>query len=152
MKKIVTILLLFTLSILHSQTKMITPPYLKKGDTIAIVATARKNIDDNLKFATDLLTSWGLNVKIGSTIGLDLDQLAGTDAQRAQDFQEQMDNQNIKAIWCVRGGYGTVRMIDLLDFTKFKQNPKWIIGFSDVTVLHNHLNTMGFKSIILTVP
>ena len=113
MKKIVTILLLFTLSILHSQTKMITPPYLKKGDTIAIVATARKNIDDNLKFATDLLTSWGLNVKIGSTIGLDLNQLAGTDEQRAADFQNQMDNQNIKAIWCVRGGYGTVRMIDL---------------------------------------
>ncbi|WP_395077990.1 LD-carboxypeptidase [Flavobacterium sp.] len=126
---------------------MITPPYLKKGDTIAIVATARKNIDDNLKFATDLLNSWGLNVKIGSTIGLDLNQLAGTDAQRAQDFQDQMDNSNIKAIWCVRGGYGTVRMIDLLDFTKFKVNPKWIIGFSDVTVLHNHLNTMGFKSI-----
>ena len=126
---------------------MITPPYLKKGDTIAIVATARKNIDDNLKFATDLLNSWGLNVKIGSTIGLDLDQLAGTDAQRAKDFQDQMDNSNIKAIWCVRGGYGTVRMIDLLDFTKFKLSPKWIIGFSDVTVLHNHLNTMGFKSI-----
>ncbi|AIN70592.1 LD-carboxypeptidase [Flavobacterium psychrophilum] len=126
---------------------MITPPYLKKGDTIAIVATARKNIDDNLKFAKDLLTSWGLNVKIGSTIGLDLNQLAGTDAQRAADFQNQMDNQNIKAIWCVRGGYGTVRMIDLLDFKKFKENPKWIIGFSDVTVLHNHLNTMGYKSI-----
>nr|WP_310557254.1 LD-carboxypeptidase [Flavobacterium sp.] len=126
---------------------MITPPYLKKGDTIAIVATARKNIDDNLKFATDLLQSWGLNVKVGSTIGLDLNQLAGTDEQRAKDFQDQMDNQNIKAIWCVRGGYGTVRMLDLLDFTKFKQNPKWIIGFSDVTVLHNHLNTMGYKSI-----
>ncbi|SNB39025.1 putative carboxypeptidase [Flavobacterium psychrophilum] len=126
---------------------MITPPYLKKGDTIAIVATARKNIDDNLKFAKDLLTSWGLNVKIGSTIGLDLNQLAGTDAQRAADFQNQMDNQNIKAIWCVRGGYGTVRMIDLLDFKKFKEKPKWIIGFSDVTVLHNHLNTMGYKSI-----
>jgi muramoyltetrapeptide carboxypeptidase len=88
-----------------------------------------------------------LEVKIGSTIGLDLNQLAGTDEQRAKDFQEQMDNPNIKAIWCVRGGYGTVRMIDLLDFTKFKQNPKWIIGFSDVTVLHSHLNTMGFKSI-----
>ncbi len=147
MKKIVTILLLFTLSNIHSQTKMITPPYLKKGDTIAIVATARKNIDDNLKFAKDLLTSWGLNVKIGSTIGLDLNQLAGTDEQRAADFQNQMDNENVKAIWCVRGGYGTVRMLDLLDFTKFKQNPKWIIGFSDVTVLHNHLNTMGYKSI-----
>ena len=147
MKKTTLLFILISISTLHSQTKMITPPYLKKGDTIAIVATARKNIDDNLKFATDLLNSWGLNVKIGSTIGLDLDQLAGTDAQRAKDFQDQMDNSNIKAIWCVRGGYGTVRMIDLLDFTKFKLSPKWIIGFSDVTVLHNHLNTMGFKSI-----
>ena len=147
MKKSITIVSLFFLTFIQAQTKMITPPYLKKGDTIAIVATARKNIDDNLKFATDLLSSWGLNVKIGSTIGLDSDQLAGTDAQRAKDFQDQMDNSNIKAIWCVRGGYGTVRMIDLLDFTKFKLNPKWIIGFSDVTVLHNHLNTMGFKSI-----
>ena len=144
-----SILLLFITysSTFYSQTKMITPPYLKKGDTIAIVATARKNIDDNLKFATDLLNSWGLNVKIGSTIGLDLNQLAGTDEQRAADFQTQMDNKNIKAIWCVRGGYGTVRILDLLDFTPFKQSPKWIIGFSDVTVLHNHLNTMGYKSI-----
>ena len=148
MKKSFFFILYFVFSTtLHSQTKMITPPYLKKGDTIAIVATARKNIDDNLKFATNLLQSWGLNVKIGSTIGLDLDQLAGTDEQRAEDFQNQMDNANIKAIWCVRGGYGTVRMIDLLDFTKFNLSPKWIIGFSDVTVLHNHLNTMGFKSI-----
>ncbi|WP_164974450.1 S66 peptidase family protein [Flavobacterium amnicola] len=126
---------------------MITPPYLQKGDTVAIVATARKNIDDNLKPAIDLLKSWGLEVKIGSTIGLDLNQLAGTDEQRAKDFQEQLDNPNIKMIWCVRGGYGTVRMVDLLDFTKFKQQPKWIVGFSDVTVLHSHLNTMGFKSI-----
>jgi muramoyltetrapeptide carboxypeptidase len=148
MKKSIFYILISIFSLnLHSQTKMITPPYLKKGDTIAIVATARKNIDDNLAFAKDLLTSWGLNVKVGSTIGLDLNQLAGTDEQRAQDFQDQMDNQNIKAIWCVRGGYGTVRMLDLLDFTKFKLKPKWVIGFSDVTVLHNHLNTMGFKSI-----
>jgi muramoyltetrapeptide carboxypeptidase len=147
MKKAVTVILLFSISIIQAQTKMITPPYLQKGDTIAIVATARKNIDDNLKTAIQWLKRWGLEVKIGSTIGLDLNQLAGTDEQRAADFQEQMDNPNIKAIWCVRGGYGTVRMLDLLDFTKFKQNPKWIVGFSDVTVLHNHLNTMGFKSI-----
>ncbi|MFV8341465.1 S66 peptidase family protein [Flavobacterium sp. XS2P39] len=126
---------------------MITPPILQKGDTIAILATARKNIDDNLKPAIDLLHSWGLEVVIGKSIGLDDNQLAGTDEQRAADFQEQLDNPNIKAIWCVRGGYGTVRMVDLLDFSRFKQNPKWIIGFSDVTVLHNHLNTMGFKSI-----
>ena len=126
---------------------MIAPPFLKKGDTIAIVATARKNIDDNLKPAIEWLKNWGLEVVIGTTIGLDTNQLAGTDEQRASDFQTMMDNPNIKAIWCVRGGYGTVRMVDLLDFTKFKQSPKWVIGFSDVTVLHNHLNTMGYQSI-----
>ncbi len=141
------VFLLFTFSLIYSQKKMITPPYLQKGDTIAIVSTARKNIDDNLKPTIDLLEGWGLKVKIGNTIGLDYYQLAGTTEQRVADFQEQMDNPNIKAIWCVRGGYGTVKMIDLLDFTKFKQSPKWIIGFSDVTVLHSHLNNLGFESI-----
>lgn len=136
----------------QSQQNMITPPYLQKGDTVALLATARKNIDDNLKPTIDLLHSWGLEAVIGSTIGLDYHQLAGTDEQRAADFQKQMDNPNIKAIWCVRGGYGTVRMLDLLDFTKFKQNPKWVIGFSDVTVLHNHLNTMGYKSLHAIMP
>ncbi|GEC79382.1 S66 peptidase family protein [Flavobacterium aquatile] len=143
----IILLLLITISTIHAQKKMITPPYLKKGDTIAIVATARKNIDDNLKPAISWLKNWGIEVVIGSTIGLDNNQLAGTDEQRAADFQAQLDNPNIKAIWCVRGGYGTVRMIDLLDFTKFKQSPKWIVGFSDVTVLHSHLNTMGYQSI-----
>ena len=132
---------------IQAQKHMITPAHLKKGDTVAILATARKNLDDNLKPAIDLLKSWGLNVVIGSTIGLDNNQLAGTDEQRAADFQQQMDDPKIKMIWCVKGGYGTVRIIDLLDFTKFKQNPKWLVGFSDVTALHNHLNTMGFKSI-----
>ena len=150
--KLLLYLLFFNSINIFAQNKMITPPYLQKGDTIAIVATARKNIDDNLKPAIEWLKNWGLNVKIGSTIGLDQNQLAGTDEQRAADFQAQMDNPNIKAIWCVRGGYGTVRMIDLLDFSKFKQNPKWVIGFSDVTVLHNHLNTMGFKSIHAIMP
>ena len=142
----------FSISLIHSQKKMITPPYLQKGDTIAIVSTARKNIDDNLKPTIDLLEGWGLKAKIGKTIGLDYYQLAGTDDQRAADFQEQMDNPNIKAIWCVRGGYGTVKIIDKLDFTKFKQNPKWIIGFSDVTVLHSHLNRMGIESLHATMP
>lgn len=143
------VFILFLLQTLNCQANinMITPPILQKGDTIAILATARKNIDNNLKPAIDLLHSWGLEVVIGNTIGLDENQLAGTDEQRAADFQHQLDNPNIKAIWCVRGGYGTVRIIDLLDFTPFKLHPKWIIGFSDVTVLHNHLNTMGFKSI-----
>lgn len=131
---------------------MITPPYLQKGDTVAIVSTARKNIEDNLKPTIALLEGWGLNVKIGKTIGLDYYQLAGTDDQRAADFQEQLDDPNVKAIWCVRGGYGTVKIIDKLDFTKFKKTPKWIIGFSDVTVLHSHLNRMGIESIHGTMP
>ena len=143
------LLVIFILQSFNSQAQnhMITPPHLQKADTVAILATARKNLDDNLKPAIDLLKSWGLNVVIGSSIGLDNNQLAGTDEQRAADFQQQLNNPNIKAIWCVKGGYGTVRMIDLLDFTAFKKNPKWIVGFSDVTVLHNHLNTLGFKSI-----
>lgn len=149
MKKIVQKLLLIILfaSNCQAQKNMITPPYLQKGDTIAIVATARKNIEDNLQPAISWLKNWGLEVVIGNTIGLDHNQLAGTDEQRAADFQAQLDNPNIKAIWCVRGGYGTVRMIDLLDFSKFKEHPKWIIGFSDVTVLHSHLNTLGYASI-----
>ncbi|WP_395061796.1 LD-carboxypeptidase [Flavobacterium sp.] len=149
MKKIILISIVTTVFVsnIQAQKKMIIPPYLKKGDTIAIVATARKNIDDNLKPAISWLKNWGLEVVIGNTIGLDNNQLAGTDEQRAADFQTQLDNPNIKAIWCVRGGYGTVRMIDFLDFTKFKQSPKWVIGFSDVTVLHSHLNTMGYASI-----
>lgn len=149
MKKTTFKLLLIILFVptIQAQKTMITPPQLQKGDTIAIVATARKNIDDNLKPAISWLKNWGLEVVIGNTIGLDYNQLAGTDEQRAADFQKQLDNPNIKAIWCVRGGYGTVRMVDLLDFTKFKQHPKWIIGFSDVTVLHSHLNTLGFASI-----
>ncbi len=131
----------------HSQENMITPAALQKGDTVAIVATARKYTENLLQPAIDLLHSWGLEVVIGKSIGLDNNQLAGTDEERTADFQTQLDNPNIKAIWCVKGGYGTVRIIDLLDFTQFKKNPKWIIGFSDITVLHNHLNTLGYKTI-----
>ena len=147
MKKIVLTLILLISLKNYSQKTMIAPAFLKKGDTIAIVATARKNIEDNLQPAISWLKSWGLEVVIGTTIGLDKNQLAGSDEQRAADFQTQLDNPNIKAIWCVRGGYGTVRMIDLLDFTMFKKSPKWIIGFSDVTVLHSHLTTLGYQSI-----
>lgn len=127
--------------------KMIIPPYLKKGDTVAIVATARKHIDDDLKLAKEFLENLGLKVVVGSSIGLNQNQLAGTDEDRAKDFQQQLDNPNVKAIWCVRGGYGTVRMVDLIDFTNFKIHPKWVVGFSDVTVLHSHIHNLGIQSI-----
>lgn len=150
--KLLTLIFVLQSANIQAQTPMKIPPSVQKGDTIAIVATARKNIDDNLQPAIDLLHSWGLEVVIGKSIGLDDNQLAGTDAQRAEDFQQQMDNPNIKVIWCVRGGYGTVRMIDLLDFTKFKQNPKWIVGFSDVTVIHSYVNKLNIATIHGAMP
>jgi muramoyltetrapeptide carboxypeptidase len=150
--RLLIFIFIFQFSNIQAQIPMKFPPSLKKGDTVALVATARKNIDDNLKPAIDLLHSWGLEVLIGKTIGLDNNQLAGTDEERAADFQQQLDNPNIKAIWCVRGGYGTVRMIDLLDFTKFKQNPKWIVGFSDVTVIHSYINNLNIATIHGAMP
>lgn len=123
------------------------PPYLTKGDTVAILATARKIDHEPLEPAIKLLKSWGLNVVVGKTVGLENNQLAGADWQRATDFQEMIDNPSIKAIWCAKGGYGTVRMVDRVDFTKFKKNPKWFIGFSDATVLHSHINNMDICTI-----
>lgn len=150
--KMLMLILVVQFSNIQAQKPMKIPPSLQKGDTIALVSTARKNIDDNLKPALDLLHSWGLEVVIGKTIGLDNNQLAGTDEERAADFQQQLDNPNIKAIWCVRGGYGTVRMIDLLDFTKFKKSPKWIVGFSDVTVIHSYINNLNIATIHGAMP
>jgi muramoyltetrapeptide carboxypeptidase len=150
--KLLILIFVIQFSNIQAQIPMKIPPSLQKGDTIALVATARKNIDDNLKPAIDLLHSWGLEVVIGKTIGLDNNQLAGTDEERAADFQQQLDNPNIKAIWCVRGGYGTVRMIDLLDFTKFKKSPKWIVGFSDVTVIHSYINNLNIATIHGAMP
>jgi muramoyltetrapeptide carboxypeptidase len=148
------LILIFVISFypIQAQTTMKIPPSLQKGDTVAIVATARKNIEDNLKPAIDLLHSWGLEVVIGKSIGLDNNQLAGTDEERAADLQQQLDNPTIKAIWCVRGGYGTVRIVDLIDFTRFQQNPKWIFGFSDVTILHSYIHKMNIATIHGAMP
>ena len=131
---------------------MIIPQFLKAGDTVALVCTARKFFPEDAKPAIDLLESWGLNVILGATIGLDNFQLGGTDIERAADFQAQLDDENVKAIWCARGGYGTVRIIDALDFSKFKKRPKWIMGFSDVTVLHSQLNIERVASLHSIMP
>src|SRR5690606_12984455 len=80
-------------------------------------------------------------------VGLDNFQLGGSDEERANDFQEMLDNPEIKAIWCARGGYGTVRIIDKIDFSKFQNNPKWIMGFSDVMVLHSHIHKLGVATL-----
>ncbi len=119
----------------------ITPPYLKPGDKIGIVCTARKISKKEIDFAVKKIKSWKLKLVFGNTIGESLNQYAGDDWLRAGDFQKMMDDVEIKAILCARGGYGTVRIIDRLDFSRFKQNPKWIIGYSDITVLHAHIHT-----------
>ena len=118
---------------------MINQPHpLKKGDTVAITCPAKKPSSD-LSDAVSLLESWGLNVIIGQTVHASHHQFAGSDELRAQEFQQFMDDNAVKAIFAARGGYGTIRMIDRLDFSKFQTQPKWIVGFSDITVLHCHV-------------
>lgn len=138
--------LLFSVNLI-AQNPVKIPPYLKKGDTVGILATARKVELESLQPAIALLESWGLKVVIGKTVGKEENQLAGADWQRATDLQEMLDNPAIKAIWTAKGGYGTVRVVDRINFTKFKQNPKWLIGFSDVTVLHSHINNMDIATL-----
>jgi muramoyltetrapeptide carboxypeptidase len=128
---------------------LIQPPYLKIGDTVAIVAPSGvlNGRDKEIKQAKELLKNWGLNVVVGAHVFNKANHFAGTDNERAEDFQKALDNPSIKAIWCARGGYGTVRMIDKLDYTKYKENPKWVIGYSDITAIHNQLNIEGSESI-----
>ncbi|MEZ4883430.1 MAG: LD-carboxypeptidase [Chitinophagales bacterium] len=117
------------------------PHFLQQGDKIAIVCTARSFAEEDLKAVLPVFIGWGLQPILGSTIGLQLHQFAGSDAERAKDFEVQLKNNDIKAIICARGGYGTVRIVDQIDFTGFEANPKWIVGYSDVTVLHSHIHT-----------
>jgi len=119
---------------------MITPPYLKKGDKIAIVSTARKITREEIEPAIKLFTAWGLDVVEGGHLYASYNQFAGSDDQRLADLQHMLDDDSIRAIVCSRGGYGTVRIIDRLDFSRFIRHPKWITGFSDVTVLHSHIH------------
>ena len=126
---------------------MVTPRFLNPGDSVAIVSTARKITEEELAPAVRLIKKWGLKAVFGKTIGAVEDQFAGNDEIRANDFQNMLDNPEIKAIWCAKGGYGTVRIIDKLDFSHFKKNPKWIIGYSDVTVLHSHIHNLGVETL-----
>ena len=122
---------------------MITiPPYLKTGDTIAITCPAGYMEINKIKTCVETLQQWGFQVMIGKTVGSkSTNYFSGTDEERKDELQALLDEPSIKAILCGRGGYGVTRIIDQLDFKTFKKNPKWIIGFSDVTVLHAHLLT-----------
>ncbi len=131
---------------------MIIPEFIDKGDKIAILSTARKITSKEIFPSLEIIETWELIPVIGNTIDLEEHQFAGSDQERAEDFQRAIDNPQIKAIWCARGGYGTVRIIDQIDFSNFVKQPKWIIGYSDITVLHTHLHTMGIASLHAPMP
>ena len=117
-----------------------TPSYLKNGDTIGICCPSGFITASECQSAITKMKEWGFKVKIGNTIGAQDHTLAGTDQERRNDFQQMIDDPEVKAIMLGRGGYGAVRIIDGIDFSKFVQHPKWIIGFSDATIFHLHIN------------
>jgi muramoyltetrapeptide carboxypeptidase len=132
---------------------MVEPKLLKAGDTVAIVAPGRKIEAEHVEFARHLLQSWGLHVAVAKNFFNESHSyLAGSDDERTEDLQLVLDDPNVKGIICARGGYGTTRIVDRLDFTRFLANPKWIVGFSDITSLHLKLLRLGVKSIHATMP
>ena len=127
---------------------LVKPAHLKKGDTIIILSPAGRIKDKaTIDAGIELANHWGLVVFFGNHMLSQDNTFAGTDEQRIEDLQKALDDPSIKAIWAARGGYGAVRIIDDLDFTKFMEHPKWIIGYSDITVLHNKVHDLGFQTI-----
>ncbi len=126
---------------------MIFPPYLREGDKIAIISPSGKIDKKFLKGACEHLSSWGLQPVLSKHAGSAHGLYAGTVRQRHRDLQKAMDDEEIKAIFCSRGGYGVVHILDLIDFTRFREHPKWLMGYSDITALHNLYQSQGFASL-----
>lgn len=119
----------------------VTPPYLKKGDTIGIVCPAGYMPVDKIQQCVAALESWGYQVRVGNTPGNQFHYFAGTDEERLADLQQMLDDDSVNAVLCGRGGYGVSRIIDRIDWKHFKKHPKWVIGYSDITLLHAHIQT-----------
>lgn len=135
------------------ESGLIIPNYLTQGDMVGLIAPASTIEKEKIENAICLIESWGLKVNLGHYLYDSFHQYSATDDQRASDFQQMLDNEKIKAIFCVRGGYGTIRIIDKLDFNNFINSPKWIIGYSDITILHVLVNQrLGICSIHATMP
>src|SRR5436190_22154533 len=118
---------------------ILIPPYLQEGDTIGIVCPAGYMSFEKAEICINTLQQWGFKVKIGKTSGNQFNYFSGTDEERLIDLQRMLNDDEVKAILCARGGYGLSRIIDDIDFTRFEEKPKWIIGYSDITILHAHL-------------
>ena len=132
---------------------MTQPPFLQPNDKIGLISLASKvEYEDLQAFIRIAQNDWGLQVVEGNHLKSQNYQFAGTDQERLADFQTMLNDDAIKAIFSSRGGYGSSRIIDQIGFRKFKKNPKWIVGFSDITAVHCHLNNFGFQSIHSIVP
>ncbi|MDL2309100.1 LD-carboxypeptidase [Bacteroidales bacterium OttesenSCG-928-B11] len=130
-----------------------TPPYLKPGDLIGITATAHRIEEEDLYLAIKIIESRGYKILFSPNLFEKENQYAGNDRKRTEDFQHLLDHPNVKAILCARGGYGSVRIIDQIDLSSLSKNPKWICGYSDVTVFHTHLHqNQQFATIHSTMP
>ena len=125
----------------------IIPPYLQPGDEVAILSPASFPHTENWKLGVEVLESWGLRVRNAPNYLSRHFGLGGTDAERLSDLQQMLDDPSIKAIFPIRGGYGSSRLLDCLDFSGFISNPKWIVGFSDITALLCEVDRLGFASI-----
>lgn len=131
---------------------MITPPKLKPGDRVGIISTARSITQEEIAPALKQLEAWGFKPVTGKNLFQKYHQFAGTDEQRLDDLQSFLDDESIAAILCARGGYGTVRIIDQVDFSQFQESPKWVGGYSDVTVLLNRINQLGVEALHCSMP
>ncbi len=132
---------------------MLKPPHLKPGDQVSLLCTARKISEAELAPAKRILESWGLQVVYGKNLFQIHHQFAGTAAQRTSDFQDALNDPNCKAIICARGGYGSVQIVDELDFSVLNKYPKWLVGYSDVTTIHCHLQAQfQVESLHATMP
>lgn len=132
---------------------MICPPFLKSGDTVRIISTARKIERDVVEASARIISTWGFQVEFGKHLFESSNQYAGTDEMRLSDLQDALDDQSIRAVFCARGGYGTLRIIDEISFEGFMKSPKWILGYSDITVLHCHLQqVIGYQSLHASMP
>ncbi len=129
-----------------------SPISLQKGQCVGIVAPAGKVSQQDIQVALQILEAWGVQTKLGKYIFEQHYQFAGTDKERIADFQQMLDDPEISVILCARGGYGTTRIIDQIDFTSFLQQPKWIAGYSDITALHCHLHARGIETIHSIMP
>ena len=142
------------LSIGFSQTsykmdRHIKPENLRIGDTISIIAPSGvlKDYEEYMQKSISLMESWGLNVVLGSTIYESYGHFSSTDINREKDFQDEIDDNKIKAIWCARGGYGAMRIIDNINYDNLLKNPKWVVGYSDITAIHNDIHNLGVESL-----